>query len=137
MLDNRSRPKTDQRNDGNLWIRIWGEEHCLSFHVSQYGTSYGGRSRTLPISQHSRLLYFWYGWTSPPPHRGGGILPSIGLSIIGSGSMVVMQAVMVYVTIVYAKYAASASAAICFGGNLFAAFPPLAAMPMYTELRFR
>ena len=44
---------------------------------------------------------------------------------------------MMYVTDAYAKYASSASAAICFGENLFAAFLPLAAMRMYMELGFQ
>lgn len=44
---------------------------------------------------------------------------------------------MMYVTDAYAKYAASASAAICFGENMFAAFLPLAAMSMYTNLGFQ
>ena len=78
---------------------------------------------------------FWYGWTSFPflPW----ILPSIGLGIVGFGSMVVMQAIMMYITDAYSKYAASASAAICFGENIFAAFLPLAATRMYTDLGFR
>lgn len=51
--------------------------------------------------------------------------------------MVVMQAIMMYVTDAYARYAASASAAICFGENMFAAFLPLASQSMYTTLGFR
>ena len=78
---------------------------------------------------------FWYGWTSFPSLPW--IFPSIGPGIIGFGSVVVMQAIMMYVTDAYTKYAASASAAICFGENLFAAFLPLAAMRMYTVLDFR
>ena len=78
---------------------------------------------------------FWYGWTSFPFLHW--ILPSIGLGIVGFGSMVVMQAIMMYITDAYAKYAASASAAVCFGENMFAAFLPLAALRMYTELGFR
>jgi MFS family permease len=78
---------------------------------------------------------FWYGWTSYSflPW----ILPSIGLGLIGFGTMVVMQAIMMYITDAYAKYAASASAAVCFGENVFAAFLPLAAMSMYTNLGFQ
>ena len=78
---------------------------------------------------------FWYGWTSYPSLHW--IVPSIGLCIIGWGSVVVMQAIMIYVTDSYARYAASASAAICFGENIFAAFLPLAAMRMYTDLGFQ
>lgn len=51
--------------------------------------------------------------------------------------MVVMQAIMMYITDAYAKYAGSASAAVCFGENVFAAFLPLAAMSMYTNLGFQ
>jgi MFS family permease len=77
---------------------------------------------------------FWYGWTSYSflPW----ILPSIGLGLIGFGTMVVMQAIMMYITDAYAKYAGSASAAVCFGENIFAAFLPLAAISMYTNLGF-
>jgi len=78
---------------------------------------------------------FWYGWASYPYLHW--ILPSIGLGFVGFGSVIVMQAIMMYVTDSYAKYAASASAAICFGENLFAAFLPLASMSMYTNLGFR
>jgi hypothetical protein len=78
---------------------------------------------------------FWYGWTSYSflPW----ILPAIGLGLIGFGTMVIMQAIMMYITDAYAKYAGSASAAICFGENVFAAFLPLAAMSMYTHLGFQ
>jgi MFS family permease len=78
---------------------------------------------------------FLYGWTSYPflPWT----LPAIGLAFIGFGVMVVMQAIMMYITDAYAKYAASASAAVCFGENMFAAFLPLAAQSMYTKLGFQ
>jgi MFS family permease len=78
---------------------------------------------------------FFYGWTSYPSLPW--ILPAIGLAFIGFGVTVVMQAIMMYVTDAYAKYAASASAAVCFGENIFAAFLPLAAQSMYTNLGFR
>lgn len=78
---------------------------------------------------------FWYGWTSYSflPW----ILPSVALGLIGFGTMVVMQAIMMYITDAYAKYAGSASAAVCFGENVFAAFLPLATISMYTNLGFR
>ena len=78
---------------------------------------------------------FLYGWTSYP--RLPWILPAIGLGFIGFGVTVVMQAIMMYVTDAYSKYAASASAAVCFGENIFAAFLPLAAQSMYTKLGFQ
>lgn len=72
---------------------------------------------------------FWYGWTCYPKLHW--IFPTIGLCLIGYGSMGVMTAVMMYLTDAYAKYAASASAAACFGENVFAAFLPLATNAMY------
>ncbi len=78
---------------------------------------------------------FWYGWTSYASHPW--ILPSIGLALIGFGSMTVMQAIMMYITDAYERYAASASAAVCFGENIFAAFLPLASASMYTNLGFQ
>ena len=78
---------------------------------------------------------FWYGWTSYSYLPW--MLPTVGLCLIGCGSMVVMTAVMMYLTDSYAKFAASASAAACFGENMFAAFLPLAAERMYTKLGFR
>ncbi|KAF2673202.1 MFS multidrug transporter [Microthyrium microscopicum] len=78
---------------------------------------------------------FWYGWTSYSHLHW--ILPSVGLAIVGCGSVVVMQAIMMYITDAYAKYAGSASAAVCFGENMFAAFLPLASLPMYTNLGFQ
>ena len=39
---------------------------------------------------------FWYGWTSYAWLHW--ILPSIGLALVGIGSMVVMQAIMMYIT---------------------------------------
>lgn len=77
---------------------------------------------------------FWYGWASDPNVHW--IIPSIGLAFVGFGSMVVMQAIMMYITDSYDKYAGSASAAVCFGENVFAAFLPLASLPMYTNLGF-
>jgi Major Facilitator Superfamily len=78
---------------------------------------------------------FWYGWTSYS-HMPW-VLPSIGLAVVGFGSVIVMQAIMMYITDAYAKYAGSASAAVCFGENIFAAFLPLASLPMYSNLGFQ
>lgn len=78
---------------------------------------------------------FWYGWASTASLPW--IMPSVGLAFIGFGSMTVMQAIMMYITDAYERYAASASAAVCFGENLFAAFVPLAASRMYTNLGYR
>jgi MFS family permease len=78
---------------------------------------------------------FLYGWTSfaSLPFWA----PTTGLVLLGFGSMVVMQAIMMYITDAYAKYAASASAAVCFGENLFAAYLPLASQSMYTTLGYQ
>jgi MFS family permease len=78
---------------------------------------------------------FWYSWTSYS-HLSW-VLPSVGLAFVGFGSVVVMQAIMMYITDAYAKYAGSASAAVCFGENIFAAFLPLASLPMYSNLGFQ
>jgi hypothetical protein len=78
---------------------------------------------------------FWYGWTSYSWLSY--YLPTVGLFLIGFGTMAVMQAIMVYITDSYDKYAGSASAAICFGENIFAAWLPLASQSMYTKLGFR
>lgn len=77
---------------------------------------------------------FWYGWTAIS--RLHWILPTVGLSILGFGVMTVMQAIMMYVTDAYEKYAGSASAAVCFGENMFAAYLPLCAFSMYSALGF-
>ena len=62
--------------------------------------------------------------------------PTFGIFLIGIGVVVVMQAIMMYVTDSYGRYAASASAAVCFGENVFAAFLPLGSMGMYQKLGF-
>lgn len=77
---------------------------------------------------------FLYGWTSFANISYWA--PAGGLMLLGFGSVVVMQAIMMYITDAYAKYAASASAAVCLGENLFAAFLPLASQSMYTNLGF-
>ena len=77
---------------------------------------------------------FVYGWTSYAnlPFWA----PCVGLLFIGFGSVVVMQAIMMYITDAYGRHAASASAAVCFGENITAAFLPLASQSMYTNLGF-
>lgn len=62
--------------------------------------------------------------------------PTIGLLLLGFGSMVVIQAITMYITDSYLKYAASATAAVVLGENVFAAFLPLAASSMYSTLGF-
>ena len=43
---------------------------------------------------------------------------------------------MMYITDAYTKYAGSASAAVCFGENIFAAFLPLASQSLYRRIGF-
>jgi MFS family permease len=78
---------------------------------------------------------FLYGWTSYPSLPW--FLQASGLTLVGFGVTVVMQAIMMYVTDAYAKYAGSASAAVCFGENIFAAFLPLSAQSLYTNLGYQ
>lgn len=77
---------------------------------------------------------FMYGWAAYPALHW--TVPSIGLGLVGFGSVTVMQAIMIYITDSYDQYAGSASAAVCFGENMFAAFLPLSASSMYTNLGF-
>lgn len=74
---------------------------------------------------------FMYGWGIFQPHW---IVPALGLGLTGFAIITVVHAVTIYVTDEYAACAASAIAAVAFGENLFAAFLPLAAKPMYLHL---
>ncbi|KAI1610646.1 major facilitator superfamily domain-containing protein [Exophiala viscosa] len=78
---------------------------------------------------------FVYGWTSFPSVPW--IAPAIGLAMVGAGIDVVVLAIADYVIDAYARYAGSAVAAVVLGENLFSAFLPLAAQPMYSNLDFR
>ncbi|KAK5128814.1 hypothetical protein LTR85_000147 [Meristemomyces frigidus] len=79
---------------------------------------------------------FVYAWTSYPwlPW----IAPAIGLAMVGFGIQVVVSAVADYITDAYAAsdYAGSAISAVAAGENTVAAFLPLAAASMYTNLGF-
>ncbi|PLB51629.1 MFS multidrug transporter, partial [Aspergillus steynii IBT 23096] len=77
---------------------------------------------------------FMYGWSTYQTHW---IVPAIGLGLIGYAIMVIVTAVSIYVTDSYAGFAASAIAAVAFGENIFAAFLPLAAKPMYLRLGYQ
>ncbi|PON21921.1 hypothetical protein TGAM01_v209177 [Trichoderma gamsii] len=77
---------------------------------------------------------FMYGWGIFQSHW---IVPAIGLGLTGFAIITVVHAVTIYVTDEYAACAASAIAAVAFGENLFAAFLPLAAKPMYLHLGFQ
>lgn len=76
---------------------------------------------------------FMYGWSIYQPHW---IAAAVGLALIGFASMVIINAASIYVTDSYSSHAASAIAAVAFGENVFAAFLPLAAKPMYEKLGY-
>ncbi|KAL8710238.1 MAG: hypothetical protein Q9220_005169 [cf. Caloplaca sp. 1 TL-2023] len=78
---------------------------------------------------------FWYGWASLPLVHW--ILPTVGLAFVGFAIMVIITAVDLYINDAYTKYAGSAIAAVALGENLFAAWLPLAAKAMYTNLGFQ
>lgn len=77
---------------------------------------------------------FMYGWSTYQTHW---IVPAVALGLIGYAIMVIVTAVSIYVTDSYAGFAASAIAAVAFGENIFAAFLPLAAKPMYVRLGYQ
>jgi len=77
---------------------------------------------------------FWYAWASQSQLHW--TLPTAGLILIGMGIINIVQAVGLYVADGYARYAASAIAAVAFGENFMAALLPLAAQSMYTNLGF-
>ncbi|KAJ6779602.1 hypothetical protein PWT90_08384 [Aphanocladium album] len=76
---------------------------------------------------------FMYGWSIYQPHW---IVTAVGLALVGFASMVIINAASIYITDSYSDYAASAIAAVAFGENVFAAFLPLAAKPMYDRLGY-
>ncbi|KAK3072636.1 hypothetical protein LTR53_006451 [Teratosphaeriaceae sp. CCFEE 6253] len=80
---------------------------------------------------------FVYAWTAYP--RLPWIAPTIGLGMVGFGIQVVVTAVADYIVDIYAAsgYAGSAVSAVAAGENVVAAFLPLAAQSMYTNLGFQ
>ncbi|KAK5722898.1 hypothetical protein LTR17_014201 [Elasticomyces elasticus] len=80
---------------------------------------------------------FVYAWTAYPNLPW--IAPTIGLGMVGFGIQVVVTGVADYVTDIYAAsgYAGSAVSAVAAGENVVAAFLPLAAQSMYTNLGFQ
>ncbi|KAJ3497384.1 hypothetical protein NLG97_g1943 [Lecanicillium saksenae] len=86
---------------------------------------------TTPIALAGGL--FMYGWSIYQSHW---IVTAIGLALVGFASMVIINAASIYITDSYSTYAASAIAAVAFGENVFAAFLPLAAKPMYDRLGY-
>lgn len=94
----------------------------------------------LPLSIPASLVglgggLFWYAWaTFPHVHW---MVPTIGLAFVGFGIVVIITAVDLYIADAYLKFAGSAIAAVALGENLFAAWLPLAAKSMYTNLGFQ
>ncbi|GME22848.1 MFS transporter [Neofusicoccum parvum] len=78
------------------------------------------------------FVYGWTSWASVP-----WIAPAVGLAMVGAGNTVVIIGFADYVVDAYAKYAGSSMGAVALGENIFAAFLPLAAQPMYTNLGFQ
>ena len=94
----------------------------------------------LPLSIPASLIglaggLFWYGWASFPHVHW--IVPTVGLGFIGFAIMVIINTVDLYLTDAYTKYAGSAVAAAVLGESFFAAWLPLAASAMYTNLGFQ
>ncbi|KAL8787171.1 MAG: hypothetical protein Q9213_002387 [Squamulea squamosa] len=94
----------------------------------------------LPLSIPTSLIglaggLFWYGWASYPYVHW--IVPTIGLALVGFAVMVITQAVALYITDAYTKYAGSAIAGVSLGENLFGGWLPLATKSMYTNLGFQ
>lgn len=76
---------------------------------------------------------FMYGWSI---HQSHWIVTAIGLALVGFASMVIVNAASIYITDAYSSHAASAIAGVAFGENMFAAFLPLAAKPMYERIGY-
>lgn len=77
---------------------------------------------------------FMYGWSIFQSHWA---VTALALGMIGLASMIIVNAASIYVTDSYSGYAASAIAAVAFGENIFAAFLPLAAKPMYLKMGYQ
>ncbi|KAJ5908201.1 Major facilitator superfamily domain general substrate transporter [Penicillium taxi] len=78
---------------------------------------------------------FTYAWTSYASFPW--IAPAIGLSMVGAGSILVVEGLSGYLMDAYSNYAASAVGACVTGENILSAFLPLAAGSMYTNLGFQ
>ncbi|GKZ23803.1 hypothetical protein AbraIFM66951_005076 [Aspergillus brasiliensis] len=75
---------------------------------------------------------FIYAWTSYPSFPW--IAPTIGLGLVGAGSVCVVTGVSDYVVDSYSRFSGSAMGAVAAGENVFSAFLPLATMSMYRGL---
>ena len=77
---------------------------------------------------------FWYGWASLPDVHW--IVPTCGVACAGLGIYSIYMAVVNYLTDAYEKYAASALSVASLGRNSFAAFLPLAAPQLFSNLGY-
>lgn len=75
---------------------------------------------------------FTYAWTSYSYIHW--VAPSVGLGMVGAGSVLVVSGVSDYVVDAYSSYAGSAMGAVATGENIFSAFLPLATMSMYGNI---
>lgn len=75
------------------------------------------------------LVYAWTSYPSIP-----WVAPAVGLGMQGCAIQIIVTAVTIYITDSYEQFAASAIAGIAFGENTFAAFLPLACLPLYSKL---
>lgn len=117
---NRYHQNSAMRNSGEAGVPIPEARLPLSIPASLVGLAGG---------------LFWYGWSSFPYIHW--VVPTVGLAFLGSGIMVIVTTVDLYITDSYAKYAGSAISAVAFGENMFAAWLPLSALSMYTTLGFQ
>lgn len=76
-----------------------------------------------------------YGWTSYSPVHW--MAPTVGLAMVGFGTIAVVVSIANYLIDAYSKYAASALGAVGLVENTSIAFLPLAATAMYTDLEFQ
>ena len=80
---------------------------------------------------------FIYGWTGLGSSMAPWVAPAIGLALQGFAVQIILTGTTIYLTECYGIYAASAVAATAVGENIFAAFLPLASLPMYENLGFQ
>ena len=80
---------------------------------------------------------FIYAWTGYKEGAAPWIAPAIGLALQGFAVVVIITSATIYLTECYGIYAASAIGALSVGENVFAAFLPLASLPMYQSLGFQ
>ncbi|EHA28292.1 hypothetical protein ASPNIDRAFT_43398 [Aspergillus niger ATCC 1015] len=78
------------------------------------------------------FIYAWTSYSSLP-----WIAPTVGLALVGAGSVCVVTGVSDYVVDSYSQFSGSAMGAVAAGENVFSAFLPLATMSMYRVLGYQ